>query len=384
MVKNIVIFGATGSIGRSVLNVVAKHGDHFGIAGIAAWRNIDGLAEIARKFGVKNVAIGDRSMLPRRELFATGTTFFSGESGLRELAELEEADSIVMAISGTAGMAATVAAIKCGKTIMLASKEILAVAGKFIVPLASDHAAQLLPIDSEHNAIFQCLRGNGAASVDRLILTASGGPFHGLSAEKLEGVTVERALRHPTWKMGKKITIDSATMVNKGLEIIEARWLFSVPGSRIDVLIHPESVMHSMVKFCDGSILGQMCPPNMEFPIANCMFFPERRVNFAPTVDFEKLGALTFLRCDEGRFPNLSIARQCLECECNACAVFNGADEVAVGEFLSGKIKFTQIDAIIAETLDAYSGERMTSIESCIESAAKAHSIAKKIASKFH
>jgi 1-deoxy-D-xylulose-5-phosphate reductoisomerase len=308
---------------------------------------------------------------------------------------------MLMAITGIDGLAATIAAIENGKRILLASKEILVIAGKFVSECAAKNGATLLPVDSEHNAIFQCLRSDGEFQclrngtefqclrsdggkfVDRLILTASGGPFRNFSTNAIENVSVAQALNHPTWRMGRKITIDSATMANKGFEIVEARWLFGVPSGRIDVLVHPESVIHSMVQFCDGSIISQMCPPSMEFPIANCLFFPERRCSTVPTVDFIAQKSLTFFPPDCDKFPALAIARQCLDAGGNACAVFHGADEIAVEKFLAGRIKFTQIPIIIAKTLDAYSGEAAESLDGCIASAAKARTIAEEISTKL-
>jgi 1-deoxy-D-xylulose-5-phosphate reductoisomerase len=361
--------------------VIRRHRDRFNVVGISANANVEKLAAIAGEFAVENVAIGDeRALAGRERLFSGGTNFFCGESGLCELASLAEMDSVLMAIVGTAGIGPTMAAIGSKKTVLLASKEVLVVAGKFICEHARKNGVPLLPIDSEHNGIFQCLRGGDAAHVDRLVLTASGGPFRSFSAEDMKNVSVEQALRHPTWAMGKKITIDSATMANKGLEVMEARWLFDVPGERIDVLIHPESIVHAMVRFCDGSVVAQMCPTNMEFPIAHCLFYPERCPSAPQTVDFAAQKSLNFFNPSTERFPSLSLARQCLNSANNACAVFQGANSVAVEKFLDGKIKFPQIWEIVAETLNTYDGEAMVSVESCMESVAKAVKIAKTIA----
>jgi 1-deoxy-D-xylulose-5-phosphate reductoisomerase len=380
----VVIFGATGSVGTSALNVIRRWRECVDVLGISAHTNVEKLSQIAREFSVKNVGIFDGGALRgHASSFKSGTEFFIGEGGLLGLAQLPEADSILMAIVGTAGLMPTIAAIENGKTVFLASKEILVVAGKFVSEHAAENNVNLLPVDSEHNAIFQCLRGNGGEFIDKLILTASGGPFRDFSAEAMENVTVEQALRHPTWRMGKKITIDSATMANKGLEIMEARWLFDVPGEKIDVLVHPESVVHSMIQFCDGSVIAQMCPPNMEFPIANCLFFPERMRSDGPTIDFAAQKSLTFFCPDVDKFPALSIARRCLGAGGNECAVFHGANEVAVEKFLAGRIKFTRIPALIAETLDSYSGERTDSLEGCIVSAARARMVADEISEKF-
>ncbi|MDR1414124.1 MAG: 1-deoxy-D-xylulose-5-phosphate reductoisomerase [Puniceicoccales bacterium] len=382
MVRNVVILGVTGSLGTSALGVIRRHRERFNIVGIAANRSIDRLVQIADEFCVKNIGIGNELALQgNRSLFAAGTNFFIGANGLNELAALPEADSMLVAIVGTAGLSPTITAIERKKTILLASKEILVVAGKFIIQCARENNVQLLPVDSEHNAIFQCLGGNGIESVERLILTASGGPFRNFSPHKLANVSVSQALQHPIWKMGKKISIDSATMANKGLEIIEARWLFDIPESKIDVLIHPESIVHSMVQFRDGCVIAQMSSPDMEIPLANCLFYPERCPFHGKVVNFSKQKALTFCEPDGEKFPALAIARQCLNAETsgNACAVFQAANEVAVEKFLRGQIGFNRIAEIISETLDLYGGEPMTSFENCMNSVTIAREIAQSM-----
>jgi 1-deoxy-D-xylulose-5-phosphate reductoisomerase len=379
-IRNVVIFGATGSIGTSALNVIRRHRDRFSVVGISANTNVEKLAEIAWEFAVENICIFDENALGNKHaLFKSGTKFFTGTGGLDDLAKISEADSVLIAIVGISGIGPTIAAIESGKNAMLASKEVLVVAGKFVTECAEKNGIQLLPIDSEHNAIFQCLRGNEMKFVDKLILTASGGPFRNFSKNDLKNVTVEQAMRHPTWAMGKKITIDSATMANKGLEIMEARWLFNIPSGRIDAIVHPESVVHSMVKFCDGSIIAQMCPPNMEFPIANCLFYPDRIPFTGNSVDFAAQRSLTFFEIDVEKFPIIELARKCLAKETNACAAFHGANEVAVEKFLAKKIKFPQIYEIVARVLDAYGGEQTSSIENCIASVARARELAESI-----
>ncbi|MDR1413750.1 MAG: 1-deoxy-D-xylulose-5-phosphate reductoisomerase [Puniceicoccales bacterium] len=382
MVRNIVILGATGSIGTSAINVIRRHRKYFNIIGIAANTSVERLAQIANEFQVENVGVGNALALEgRRQFFRPGTKFFFGETGLNEMAMLPEAESMLVATVGLTGLLPTLTAIEQRKTILLASKEILVVSGKFIIQRAQEKNVQLLPVDSEHNAIFQCLRAGGSDSVDRLILTASGGPFRNFSQKDLASVTAAQALQHPTWQMGKKISIDSATMVNKGFEIMEARWLFDIPADRIDVLIHPESIVHSMVQFCDGSVIAQMSLPNMEIPLANCLFYPERCHSSERTVNFAEQKILTFSAPDMKKFPALSIALQCLNAKNgNACAVFQAANEVAVGKFLAGKIGFSQITEIISATLNSYGGEPMVSIESCLNSAAMAREVAETIA----
>jgi 1-deoxy-D-xylulose-5-phosphate reductoisomerase len=385
MFHRIIIFGATGSIGTSTLNVIRRNRHHFNVVGIAANTNVEKLAQIAHEFSVPNVGIFDKYAFAGKDsLFKRGTRFFVGKDGLCELAQLPEATAVLMAMVGIGGLKPTMAAIETGKTLLLASKEILVAAGKFVMESARENGVQILPVDSEHNAIFQCLLGNGNGFVDRLILTASGGPFRNFSRREMENVGVEQALRHPVWSMGKKITIDSATMANKALEIVEAKWLFDIPGDRIDVIVHPESIVHSMVKFCDGSIVAQMCPPNMEYPIANCLFFPERERLARPSIDFAEQGRLNFFTPDTTKFPHLAIIRRCLKTDNNACAVFQAANEVAVDEFLNHRIKFTQISEIVARTLDIYPGEPMTSLGSCEESVIKARSAAKAIGRGFN
>ncbi|MDR2777071.1 MAG: 1-deoxy-D-xylulose-5-phosphate reductoisomerase [Puniceicoccales bacterium] len=385
MFRHIIIFGATGSIGTSTLNVIRRNRHRFDVVGIAANTNIEKLAQIAHEFSVPNVGVFDKHAFAGKDsLFKRGTRFFVGEDGLCELAQLPEATAVLMAMAGIAGLKPTMAAIESKKNLLLASKEILVAAGKFIIESAKENNVQILPVDSEHNAIFQCLQGSGNGFVDRLILTASGGPFRNFSKQEMENISVEQALHHPVWNMGKKITIDSATMANKALEIVEAKWLFNVPDSHIDVLVHPESIVHSMVKFCDGSIIAQMCPPSMEYPIANCLFFPERERLAKPSINFAEQGRLNFFAPDPTKFPHLAIIRRCLETDSNACAVFQAANEVAVNEFLNHRIKFTQISEIVVKTLDIYPGEPMTSFKSCEESIIKAHDIAKGITNGFN
>ncbi|MDR2603707.1 MAG: 1-deoxy-D-xylulose-5-phosphate reductoisomerase [Puniceicoccales bacterium] len=385
MFRHIIIFGATGSVGTSTLNIIRRNRHHFNVVGIAANTNVEKLAQIAHEFSVPNIGVFDKHAFAGKDsLFKRGTHFFVGEDGLCELVQLSEAVAVLMAMVGIGGLKPTMAALESKKTLLLASKEILVAAGKFVMESAKANGGQILPVDSEHNAIFQCLLGNGNGFVDRLILTASGGPFRNFSRQEMENISVEQALRHPIWNMGKKITIDSATMANKALEIVEAKWLFDVPGDRIDVIVHPESIVHSMVKFCDGSVIAQMCPPNMEYPIANCLFFPERERLVKPSIDFVEQGKLNFFAPDATKFPHLSIIRRCLKADSNACAVFQAANEVAVDEFLNHRIQFTQISEIVARTLDIYPGEPMTSLKSCEESVMEARNAAKGIAKGFN
>jgi 1-deoxy-D-xylulose-5-phosphate reductoisomerase len=332
---------------------------------------------------VENVAVADGNALAfGRPLFPNGTKFFVGEGGLGELAKLPDADAAIVAMTGTAGIWPTMAAMESGKNVLLASKEVLVVGGKFVMECAKAHNVSILPIDSEHNAIFQCLGSNGVESVAEVILTASGGPFRNFSKQELENVTVEQTLRHPIWSMGRKITVDSATMANKALEIMEARWLFGVPGEKITAIIHPESIIHSMVRFCDGSTMAQMCPPNMEFPIGNCLFFPDKERFTGANIDFVTQKSLTFFPIDCEKFPMVALGKECLGSGPNACAAFHGANEVAVEKFLRMEIKFPHIHRIVADTLDSYRGEPTESIESSLETVERAREIAEVMARK--
>lgn len=381
MAKNIVIFGATGSVGRSSINVLRRNREKINIVGIAANSNVEKLSEIAHEFNVQNIGIGDpKSLIGKEHFFYKNTKFFLGDEGLCELAQLKGSDSILMAIDCAKGISMTLAGIRAKKDILLASKEVLVVAGKYVMEEASNNGVNILPVDSEHNAIFQCLHGEKKEDIERLILTASGGPFRKFSKDELEHVTVEQALKHPTWNMGKKITIDSSTMANKGFEIIEAHWLFGVQPDKIDVVVHPESIIHSMVEFKDHSIIAQMCPTNMEFPIENCLFFPNRNKNTLQGLDFSHLPTITFETPDIEKFPCLKIAKDCLSSDGNACAVFQAADEAAVDLFLQKKIRFTQIADIIKSTLDTYSCEKNESLEDSLITLNKAKKIASDIA----
>lgn len=352
--RKIVLLGATGSIGENTLKVLDGHRDLAQLVGIAARSRWQKLAEIAKKYGVRRVAIFDEKSAKEAEesgTFLAGTRFYVGENGLCELAELAEANLVVSAVVGTMGLRPTLAAIRARKNVAVASKEILVLAGKFVTKTAAENGVKILPVDSEHNAIFQCIGAEPSHRIDRIILTASGGIFRDATTEEMARARPEDALKNPNWAMGPKVTIDSATMANKGLELIEATWLFGLPQEKIDIVVHPQSIVHSMVKFVDGSVLAQLAPPSMTFPIQNCIFYPERIGGVVPSLDFSKNLHIDFHAPDYEKYKCLRLARECSRVGGIAPAVFNAADEVAVDAFLRGKIPFLEIPEIIEKTL---------------------------------
>lgn len=353
--KRIILLGATGSIGASTLKVIARNPDKLELAGIACHSRFRDLAAIARDFNVAEVALFDEEAAKQAKdsgLFPQTTRIRAGLGGLTELAELPEADILLSAVVGTAGLRPTLAGIASGKDIALANKEILVLAGKFVMEAARRHHVRIVPVDSEHNALFQCLQGHPKEHVARLILTASGGPFLDWPLEKLGAVTPAEALRHPTWAMGSKVTIDSATMANKGLELIEAGWLFDFPPEKTDVVIHPQSIVHSMVEFIDGSVLSQLSPTSMTFPIQHALLYPERSPGADPGLDFSKRLSLEFRPVEEARYPCLQLAREAMRIGGVAPAIFNAANEVAVEAFLGNRLTFLEIPALIRNTLE--------------------------------
>ncbi|TAG09126.1 MAG: 1-deoxy-D-xylulose-5-phosphate reductoisomerase [Verrucomicrobia bacterium] len=355
--RRVVLLGSTGSIGQSTLQVAAAMPEQIQIVGLAAGSNAAALVAQARETGVKHVALNDASQEAwLRAQLPADVKVHVGEQGLIELATLTDADVVLMAIVGTAGLMPALAAIEAGKDIAIASKEILVMAGEVITTAAQKRGVRLLPVDSEHNAIFQCLDGHrgGQAEVARLILTASGGPFRKWSSELLDSVTLEQALQHPTWQMGPKISIDSATMFNKGLEMIEARWLFGIEMDRIDVVIHPQSVVHSMVEFIDGSIMAQMSRTDMIFPIQYALTWPRRLAGAMAPLDFSALAALEFEKPREDVFLALSLARRAGQIGGTMPAVMNAANEVAVQAFSKGSIRFPQIWQVVSQVMDQH------------------------------
>ena len=354
--KRIAILGSTGSIGRSALAVVAAHPERLEVVGLAAGRNVERFAEQVAGVRPAIVALADNESLDRLRgagALPAGAATGWGEDGLVAVATHPRVDLVLCASAGTAALGATLAAIEAGKTVALANKEVLVMAGRLMVGAARRRGVRILPVDSEHNAIHQCVDGRAPDDVLRYILTASGGPFRDRSAADLSAVTPEDALRHPTWSMGPKITIDSATLMNKGLEVIEARWLFDAPPDRIDVVVHPQSVVHSLVELRDGSVIAQLGVTDMRLPIQYAFSYPERWPAPLPALDLAGCGPLDFEAPDTGRFPCLGLAYQALRAGAAFPAVLNAANEVAVAAFLERRLPFTGIPRVIAATLDA-------------------------------
>jgi 1-deoxy-D-xylulose-5-phosphate reductoisomerase len=365
-VRRLAILGSTGSIGRSALSVVAAHADKLQVVGLAAGGNVALFAEQVERFRPRLVAMASAQSLHRLgRSFGTWIPEVAGagSEGLVALATQPDVDIVLCASSGTAALEAVLAAIEAGKTIALANKEVLVMAGALMTEAAHRRHVAILPVDSEHNAIHQCLSGRALGEVRRLILTASGGPFRGRSAEALQGVGPEDALRHPTWRMGRKITIDSATLMNKGLEVIEAHWLFDVPVDAIDVVIHPQSVVHSMVELVDGSILAQLGVTDMRLPIQYAFSYPERWPSPLPPLDLARAGRLDFALPDHDNFPCLRLAYRALREGGGQPAVLNAANEVAVDAFLNGRLRFTSIPALIERTMEAHRARPVTSLD---------------------
>jgi 1-deoxy-D-xylulose-5-phosphate reductoisomerase len=358
--KHISLLGSTGSIGVSTLDVVGAHPDRFTVTALAAGRNILLLREQIERFRPRLAAVIDEEHaceLRRMVGPLSLTEILSGPEGYRETASAAGIDLVVSAMVGAAGLLPTLQAIEAGKDIALANKETLVMAGHIVLSKATEKGVKILPVDSEHSAIFQCLQGRRMEDVRRIILTASGGPFLHASAEDMARVTPAQALRHPNWAMGKKITIDSATMMNKGLEVIEARWLFGLPGEAIDVLIHPQSIVHSLVEYRDGSVIAQMGVPDMRIPIAYALSYPDCLTRNEDTLDLRKISPLTFLDADPLRFPALRIAYAAVKTGGTMPAVLNGANETAVTAFIEEKIPFNRIVPVVEKVLSRHSGQ---------------------------
>ena len=353
--KRVVILGATGSIGESALKVARDIPDRMEIVGLAANSNAEKLAAAANETRAQSVCLVDETKI---DILARKLEYkpriLTGEEGLREIACLIDAQIVLVAIVGTGGLRPALAAIEAGKDLAVASKEILVMAGETVMREARDRGVEVLPVDSEHNAIFQCLEGKSSSDVRRIILTASGGPFRETARKDFDSITPEQALKHPTWNMGPKITIDSATLFNKGLEMIEAHWLFGVEMKRVEVVIHPQSIIHSMVEFVDGSTLAQLSYSNMCFPIQYAVTWPDRVPNTLPPLDFSKLSRLEFFPPRYDDFPALRLARRAGETGGTLPAVMNAANEVAVAGFLDGKVRFPDIWEIVEETMNRH------------------------------
>ena len=355
--KRIAILGSTGSIGQSALAVIDAHADRLQVVGLAAGENVERFAAQVARYRPRVAAMATGDAIDRlRDLGLVGETTLAGagRDGLVAVASQPDVDIVLCASSGTDGLEAVLAAIEHGKTIALANKEVLVMAGGIVTDAASRKGVAILPVDSEHNAIHQCLHGRAPSEVRRLVLTASGGPFRGRTSGQLADVTAEEALQHPTWRMGRKITIDSATLMNKGLEVIEAHWLFGVPGDHIDVVIHPQSVVHSMVELTDGSIIAQLGVTDMRLPIQYAFSYPQRWVAPLPPLDLARAARLDFEVPDTSAFPCLQLAYRALAAERSLPVVLNAANEVAVCAFLEGRVGFTAIPEITERTMAAH------------------------------
>lgn len=378
--KKIVLLGASGSIGTQTLDVVAQHSDLLECLAISVGNNIPWLIEILHRTPYNLVCVQhEEDAVSLRNQF-DHIRFVSGDAGLLELATLPEADLLVNALVGFVGLVPTLAAIKSHKDIALANKETLVVAGELVMAECKKNNVKLYPIDSEHSAIFQCLQGNDRKSIKRLIITASGGSFRDRTREELSEVTVKEALSHPNWTMGAKITIDSATMVNKGFEVIEAHWLFDLPYEKIDVILHKESVIHSMVEYVDSSVIAQMASPDMRLPIQYALLYPDRyAIHGAVSLDFTQLSELHFTEVSTIRFPLLKLVIQAGITGGTMPAVVNAANEVAVAAFLKGKIRFLDIETVLQKTVDRSIIRPIISINDCLEADASARIIAADI-----
>ena len=346
--KELAIFGSTGSIGCSTLNVVRRHRDRFAVSILTAGRNLQRLIEQIREFNPRHVYIIEEKDAAVLKALFPGLDIYRGEDGMDKVSRLTDFDIGVSALVGVAGLRPTWNMIHNGKTVALANKEVLVAGGRLVMEAAREQGAALLPVDSEHSAIMQCLRGENHGEIERILLTASGGPF--FDREITDSITPEEALRHPTWKMGPKITIDSATMMNKGFEIIEARWLFDVPVERVQVVIHRQSIVHSMVEFKDGSIMANIAPPDMELPIAYALSYPER-MEMPQRLDIFAMKALEFKAPDEEKFPCLRLAKEAARAGHGAQVVLNAANEALVARFLAGGLRFTDIPRGVEEML---------------------------------
>ena len=382
--ETVTILGATGSIGRQTLDVLARNPERYRVLGLTAGHRWRELAEHCLTWRPAFAALADEQAAEalRNHLREAGshTQVLAGHAGVAEVAALQEADTVVAAIVGAAGVRPTLAAVEAGKKILLANKETLVVTGALFMDAVKRHGATLLPVDSEHNAIFQCLPAEGVGpGVRRLLLTASGGPFRGWTREQLTAVTPEQAVCHPNWDMGPKISVDSATLMNKGLEYIEACWLFDVAPERIDVVIHPQSVVHSMVEYLDGSVLAQMGTPDMRTPIACALSWPERIESGASRLDFATLSGLDFQAPDNDAFPCLGLARQAMEEGGAATAVLNAANEEAVAAFLDRRLGFNAIGAVVEETLQRTPSSRCADVDAVMDVDARARDLARSL-----
>ena len=383
MTKQIAILGSTGSIGRNALRVIDALGPGYSIIALSAHSNVELLAEQARRYKPKFVAVtnSDYAGQFREFLGDSDVEVLEGPGGLVETAELEDVDIVLTAVVGAAGLPAVFAAARCGKQLAVANKEPLVVAGELLMSETKQNGGVILPVDSEHSAIFQAMQSGAHEEVNKIILTASGGPFRGTTAEDIRKVTLEQALAHPVWNMGPKITVDSATLMNKAFEIIEARWLFDMPVDKIEVLIHPESIIHSLVEFVDGSVVAQLGEPDMCLPIQYALTYPQRVAGIAKRLRLEKISKLTFEKPDLETFRAIRLAYEVARACGTAAAVFNAANEAAVEEFLAGGIEFVSIVELIEHCLNKHDVKTSASIEELLEADAWAR---KEVKVKVH
>jgi 1-deoxy-D-xylulose-5-phosphate reductoisomerase len=368
-VRNVSILGSTGSIGRSSLDVARAHPEAVRVVGLSTQRRIEDLAAQVKEFEPALAAVGDEALVDDFKNLIAGakTEVVAGEAGLERAASLGEADVVLNALVGAAGIMPSLAAIRSGKDLAVANKECLVAAGEVITREAAAAGVRLIPVDSEHSAVFQCLRGEDPAAVARITLTASGGPLKGMTAAEIAEVTAEDALRHPTWSMGKKVTIDSATLLNKGFEVIEAHWLFGIPTDRIDVLVERTSMVHCLVEFIDGSVIALLSPPDMRLPIQYALTQPQRLPAPIPKLDLAGMGAIEFEAPDYERFPCLELAYQAAGLGGSAPAALSAADEVAVDSFLAGKIKFGDIYSILKDVVASHQVVPANNIEAVMQ-----------------
>jgi len=381
--KNISILGSTGSIGMNALDVIKDNPTRFKVVALSAHRKVSMLKKQIDQFRPKIVSVVDQESARELEKIvdpAFGTEILFGADGYRQVASIKEADMVISSMVGSAGLLPTIEAIEAGKDIALANKEVMVMAGEIVVNKARMKGVNILPVDSEHSAVFQCLSGHRHTDIKRIILTASGGPFLNLSREELENVKPEQALKHPNWKMGPKVTIDSASMMNKGLEIIEAKWFFLVDIDHIEVQIHPQSIIHSMVEYVDGSVIAQLGVPDMRIPIAYALSYPERISRTEPYLDLPKVGHLEFFSPDLEKFPNLGLACEAGRVGGTHPAVLNAANEVAVESFLKGSIRFTEMPKMIKEVLSSHQTRQNPTIEDILSADRWARKKASEIA----
>ncbi len=384
--KRVVLLGATGSVGESTLRVIAAHPDKLELVGIAARSNWEKLAAIAKKFRVRHVGLFEAASVAAARTangFAAETKVYSGLSGLTDLAQLPDADLVLVAVVGTTGLEPTLAAIRARKEVALASKEILVLAGKFVMDAARISGAKLVPVDSEHSAVFQCIEGHPSSGIHQVVLTASGGAFREWTPERLTHVTPADALKHPNWNMGPKVTVDSATLANKGLELIEAQWLFGLRANQCTAVIHPQSIVHCLVQFNDGAMLAQLSPPSMTYPIQHALLHPTRHQGVEGPLDLGKLLSFEFRPIDERRYPMLALAKSCLNAGGVRSATYNAANEVAVAAFLGGRVPYLAIPEIVGHTLQKTTNFEPADLAAVLEVDAQSRRVAEDYLKRF-